>query len=107
MAELGMSDDDRAMSPTASLPDEALRPKNGRLRRASRFLWPGNHRRQPGNDSTAVPMRNRDVDARRDDEYDQELVDWLDVIGKLTQTSLSILIATNDPQIPKSKPFRP
>jgi hypothetical protein len=52
-------------------------------------------------------MRNRDVDARRDDEYDQELVDWLDVIGKLTQTSLSILIATNDPQIPKSKPFRP
>lgn len=83
MAELGMSDDDRAMSPTASLPEDAMRPRQGRLRRASRFFWPG-HRRQPDNDSIAVPMRNRDIDNARDDEYDQELVDWLDVIGKLT-----------------------
>jgi hypothetical protein len=29
----------------------------------------------------AVPMGQR-YDDRRDDEYDQELVDWLDVIGK-------------------------
>jgi hypothetical protein len=82
MAELGISDDDRAMSPSASLPDDAIRPKQGRFRRASRFIWPGNHRRQANNDTMAVPMRNRDDNPNPDDEYDQNLVDWLDVIGK-------------------------
>ena len=106
MAELGISDDDRAMSPTASLPDDAMRPKQGRLRRASRFFWPGNHhRRQGGDDTMAVPMRNRDDNPNPDDEYDQNLVDWLDVIGKLPK--ISSIPITNTPQIPKSKPSRP
>lgn len=112
MAELGLSDDDRAsaMSPTASLPDEAMRPRHGRLRRASRFIWPGNHRRQPPADSIAVPMRNRDDGATRDNEYDQELVDWLDVIGKLTQTKPLLQhcsSATNASQTLRSKLSRP
>ncbi|CAF3522418.1 unnamed protein product, partial [Fusarium graminearum] len=99
MAELGMSDDDRAMSPTASLPEDAMRPRQGRLRRASRFFWPG-HRRQPDNDSIAVPMRNRDIDDARDDEYDQELVDWLDVIDPEVQTLSTLTNVQNSLFVP-------
>ncbi|KAH7003012.1 hypothetical protein EDB82DRAFT_2775 [Fusarium venenatum] len=99
MAELGMSDDDRAMSPTASLPEDAMRPRHGRLRRASRFFWPG-HRRQPDADSIAVPMRNRDIDDARDDEYDQDLVDWLDVIDPEVQTLSTLTNVQNSLFVP-------
>ncbi|KAJ4122788.1 hypothetical protein NW768_010232 [Fusarium equiseti] len=100
MAELGISDDDRAMSPTASLPDDAIRPKQGRLRRASRFFWPGNHRRQADNDTMAVPMRNRDDNPNPDDEYDQNLVDWLDVIDPEVQTLSTLTNVQNSLFVP-------
>lgn len=85
MAELGFNDDDTsAMSPTASAPDETMNQRRGMngLRRASRFFWPGNHHnRRPGSaDTMDIPMGPRNNGS--DDEYDQELVDWLDVIGK-------------------------
>ena len=53
----------------------------------------------------AVPMRNRDDNPNPDDEYDQNLVDWLDVIGK--SPKFSSIPITDIPQIPKSKPSRP
>jgi hypothetical protein len=85
MAELGFNDDDTsAMSPAASAPDETMNQRRGMngFRRASRFFWPGNHHhRRPGSaDTMDVPMGHRNNVS--DDEYDQELVDWLDVIGK-------------------------
>ncbi|RFN47813.1 hypothetical protein FIE12Z_7941 [Fusarium flagelliforme] len=100
MAELGISDDDRAMSPSASLPDDAIRPKQGRFRRASRFFWPGNHRRQADNDTMAVPMRNRDDNPNPDDEYDQNLVDWLDVIDPEVQTLSTLTNVQNSLFVP-------
>ncbi|KAI1053786.1 hypothetical protein LB507_007478 [Fusarium sp. FIESC RH6] len=100
MAELGISDDGGAMSPTASLPDDAIRPKQGRLRRASRFFWPGNHRRQGGDDTMAVPMRNRDDNPNPDDEYDQNLVDWLDVIDPEVQTLSTLTNVQNSLFVP-------
>nr|CEG05722.1 unnamed protein product [Fusarium clavum] len=100
MAELGISDDDRAMSPSASLPDDAIRPKQGRFRRASRFFWPGNHRRQANNDTMAVPMRNRDDNPNPDDEYDQNLVDWLDVIDPEVQTLSTLTNVQNSLFVP-------
>jgi len=93
MAELGFDDDDTsAMSPIASAPDQTMHQRRGMngLRRASRFFWPGNHhRRRPGDeDAMSVPMGNQNNNS--DDEYDQELVDWLDVIGKHLQHSHNI-----------------
>ncbi|CAG7563194.1 unnamed protein product [Fusarium equiseti] len=100
MAELGISDDDRAMSPSASLPDDAIRPKQGKFRRASRFFWPGNHRRQANNDTMAIPMRNRDDNPNPDDEYDQNLVDWLDVIDPEVQTLSTLTNVQNSLFVP-------
>ncbi|KAK2680699.1 Protein of unknown function DUF2985 [Fusarium oxysporum f. sp. vasinfectum] len=100
LAELGISDDQSApLSPTASLPDENTNGRGGlgRLRRASRFIWPG-HRRQSGEDQ-AVPMGQRDDD-RRDDEYDQELVDWLDVIDPEVQTLSTLTNVQNSLFVP-------
>lgn len=97
LAELGINDDQSApLSPTGSLPEENTNGRGGlgRLRRASRFFWPG-HRRQSGEDQMAVPMGQRDDD-RRDDEYDQELVDWLDVIGKNIHIHAIDIIKSNN-----------
>lgn len=105
LAELGISDDQSApLSPTASLPDENTNGRGGlgRLRRASRFIWPG-HRRQSGEDQ-AVPMGQRDDD-RRDDEYDQELVDWLDVIGKDIHIHAIYTIKSNNHRPRSPNPF--
>jgi hypothetical protein len=85
MADLGFNGDGTsAMAPAASAPDETMNQRRGLngFRRASRLLWPGNHHhRRPGDeDAMDVPLGHRNNAS--DDEYDQELVDWLDVIGK-------------------------
>ncbi|RBR22703.1 hypothetical protein FVER53590_03251 [Fusarium verticillioides] len=102
LAELGINSDDQSapLSPTASLPEENTNGRGGlgRLRRASRFLWPG-HRRQSGEDQMAVPM-GQQYDDRRDDEYDQELVDWLDVIDPEVQTLSTLTNVQNSLFVP-------
>ncbi|KAM0553981.1 hypothetical protein ACHAPJ_007053 [Fusarium lateritium] len=108
LAELGINDDPTSpMSPTGSLPDEQMnRPQNARgmtrmqrARRASRFFWPGGNRRQPGEDQTALPMGHR-VDSNRDDEYDESLVDWLDVIDPEVQTLSTLTNVQNSLFVP-------
>ncbi|KAM0207662.1 hypothetical protein ACHAPA_006377 [Fusarium lateritium] len=103
MAELGFDDDDTsAMSPIASAPDQTMHQRRGMngLRRASRFFWPGNHHhRRPGDeDAMSIPMGNQNNNS--DDEYDQELVDWLDVIDPEVQTLSTLTNVQNSLFVP-------
>ncbi|KAF4991260.1 hypothetical protein FGRMN_7920 [Fusarium graminum] len=103
MAELGISDEETsAISPAASAPDEAANRRRGmgRFRQASRFFWPGNHHhRRPGDaDAMNVPLGPRGNG--QDDEYDQELVDWLDVIDPEVQTLSTLTNVQNSLFVP-------
>ncbi|KAF4417388.1 hypothetical protein F53441_14522 [Fusarium austroafricanum] len=101
LAELGVDNNEISdVSPTASLPDQDMNRPRGmtRLRRASRFFWPG-HRRGPGEDQMPLPMGQRD-NTQRDDEYDQELVDWLDVIDPEVQTLATLTNVQNSLFVP-------
>lgn len=87
MEELGL--DGRSPSPQ-SLPDERLNlsrnqtePSNGpprlqRMRNMSRFFMP---RRQAEQDNQSEPDPRTDEEIRRQDEYDERLVDYLDTVG--------------------------
>ncbi|KAF5021516.1 hypothetical protein F66182_6441, partial [Fusarium sp. NRRL 66182] len=103
LAELGINTDGPTspLSPSVSFPDEAVNRSQGerltrlqRARRASRMFWPGHHRQQPDRSQTAVPMGNQE------DEYDQELVDWLDVIDPEVQTLSTLTNVQNSLFIP-------
>ena len=87
MGELGITGS--PMSPTVSVPEPALsndgalgeedvpvQRKPSRLARVSKRFWPGSRKRD------ADDMGVTSVPSRPDDEYDAELVDWLDIIGE-------------------------
>ena len=88
MEELGVTAS--SVSPAQSLPEldgeevggeeveDGVPPRNRMptMRRVSRLFWPGGSRRQE-----EAPERLRR--ATIGDEYAEELVDWLDIIGKL------------------------
>lgn len=83
LAELGMDDQTSPLSPAVSLPGQT-HPRGSdmdmtrlqRARRMSRMFWPG-HRRQGDQRQAMRPQ------TAEEEEYAQELVDWLDVIGEL------------------------
>lgn len=94
MAELGLAPDPQprrpSMAPSDAAADEdgeheekaspgpAPSPeKRNRLRRMSRFFWPSKARR--GSIGRASVMS---AESRHDEEYHEELVDWLDIIGE-------------------------
>lgn len=84
LAELGL-DSTSPISPIRSLPegvspglDETSDLEENRLQRSrklSRLFWPRPRRHTVGQDASAAQTANPD------DEYAQELVDWLDIIG--------------------------
>lgn len=88
MEELGL--DGRSPSPQ-SLPDERLNlsrnqtepsdgpPRLQKMRNMSRFFWP---RRQAEQDNQSEPDPRTEEEIRRQDEYDERLVDYLDTVGK-------------------------
>lgn len=107
LAELGMDGPTSPLSPAVSLPDQAhAREPDGdtsrlqRARKMSRMFWPG-HRRQGEQSEATRPL------TAEEEEYAQELVDWLDVIGELP-TSLCIATSTNTTdQTPRFRPSLP
>lgn len=87
MEELGVSESSaqRPPSPAVSLPTPVTAsqpPHAGRMRRMSRFFWPGAG--GGGNSSTAASLPpDEAAAARRNAEYDDDMVDYLDTIGEL------------------------
>lgn len=65
--------------------------RRNQLRRVSRFFWPNLARR-----GSVDPGSVTSAETRHDDEYHEELVDWLDIIGE----SLAL------PQCPRRPPAR-
>ncbi|KAK7421473.1 hypothetical protein QQX98_002172 [Neonectria punicea] len=108
MAELGMASTS-PISPTMSLPEHTISPTQGpaqdpipertrlqRARRLSRMFWPGHHQQSEGH---AAPPSQADDDDD-DDEYNQELVDWLDIIDPEVQTLSTLTNVQNSLFIP-------
>jgi hypothetical protein len=100
MEELGMTPspaagDDHPLSPVRSLPQEhtANRPQHtGMVRKVSKFFWPGrseSHRTQTGH-PPAPGSQSQDADT----EYDDQLVDWLDVVGTLLPPKCDAFLTT-------------
>ncbi|PFH55242.1 hypothetical protein XA68_10295 [Ophiocordyceps unilateralis] len=71
-----------------------------RSRRMTRFLWPAaaSRRSQAGSSPTrddAAPLRSRE-----EDEYDEQLVDWLDIIDPEVQTLSTLTNVQNSLFVP-------
>ncbi|PHH67437.1 hypothetical protein CDD81_49 [Ophiocordyceps australis] len=101
MAELGLAD--VPLSPMTNQPpespaepDPAEMPQRGRLRRASRRLWPGSNRR----DSTQPAANLSTVESQNGQEVDEELVDWLDIIDPEVQTLSTLTNVQNSLFVP-------
>ncbi|KAF5011793.1 hypothetical protein FDECE_2083, partial [Fusarium decemcellulare] len=100
LAELGINDPTSPISPVVSLPDQT-RPREGdaelsrlqRARRASRIFWPG-HRRQADQKQAMRPQ------TAEEEEYAEELVDWLDVIDPEVQTLSTLTNVQNSLFVP-------
>lgn len=103
MGELGITGS--PISPAVSLPERTLsndgaggegagpaRGKPKRLGRVSRMLWPGFGKRDPAQTGAAT------AESRQDDEYDEELVDWLDIIGKPPRSNPLLLLPLTVPR---------
>lgn len=87
MSELGILNiPGSPLSPSISLPEhtpgdgEEAGPERKRMpraRRMTRMLWPGNYRRRSAPDDAHAQPPQIDYS----DEYAEQLVDWLDIIG--------------------------
>ncbi|PNY24993.1 Uncharacterized protein TCAP_05079 [Tolypocladium capitatum] len=95
------------ISPTMSLPERTLRNdapaeweagparrRPNRLGRVSRIFWPGFGKRDPAQTGATA------AESRQDDEYDEELVDWLDIIDPEVQTLSTLTNVQNSLFIP-------
>ncbi|KAF7561191.1 hypothetical protein G7046_g2956 [Stylonectria norvegica] len=83
-------------SPTQGFPPEPAAHNRTRMRRArnvSRIFWPGHHKREGDQPHTPLPPDP-------DDEYAQELVDWLDIIDPEVQTLSTLTNVQNSLFIP-------
>ncbi|KAM4066165.1 integral membrane protein [Hirsutella rhossiliensis] len=69
--------------------------KGNRLRRVSRFFWPSKARR-----GSADPGSVTSAETRHEDEYHEELVDWLDIIDPEVQTLSTLTNVQNSLFIP-------
>ncbi|PHH83076.1 hypothetical protein CDD82_3611 [Ophiocordyceps australis] len=102
MAELGLAD--VPLSPVINQPPQSPdepdipeMPQGGRLRRARQRLWPGSNRR----DSTQPAAINlATVDSQNEQEVDEELVDWLDIIDPEVQTLSTLTNVQNSLFVP-------
>jgi hypothetical protein len=112
MSELGIQD--APLSPSRShagimnFPDPveedenpAPRKKLQRRTKVGRMLWPRRNQNEEQADAAArdeygQPVRPslaaNNPNGRTQDEYDEQLVDWLDIIGKCCDTNLSCII---------------
>ncbi|KAH6689817.1 hypothetical protein F5X68DRAFT_204305 [Plectosphaerella plurivora] len=107
MEELGMTpspggrSDDHPLSPVRSLPQEhtAHQPHHtGMVRKVSKFFWPGrgeSHRQQASQHSGPA-SQSQDADT----EYDDQLVDWLDVVDPEVQTLSTLTNIQNSLFVP-------
>ncbi|CAM1500411.1 Fc.00g095730.m01.CDS01 [Cosmosporella sp. VM-42] len=97
LGELGV-EPTSPLSPTLSLPENTTAPQPGkpkmqRARNISRMFWPG-HRRQPDQQTVPPAIPNPE------DEYTQDLVDWLDIIDPEVQTLSTLTNVQNSLFIP-------
>ncbi|RSL46326.1 hypothetical protein CEP53_010381 [Fusarium sp. AF-6] len=101
LAELGMDGPTSPLSPAVSLPDQTHPPRESdvdmsrlqRARKMSRMFWPG-HRRQGDQKQAMRPQ------TAEEEEYAQELVDWLDVIDPEVQTLSTLTNVQNSLFVP-------
>ncbi|KAH8673140.1 hypothetical protein BGZ61DRAFT_508789 [Ilyonectria robusta] len=107
LTELGL-EPTSPLSPTMSLPEHTTSPTQDlpqtqdldgtrpqRARRLTRMLWPGNIRRQVNSRESRLSQAQEP-----DDEYGQELVDWLDMIDPEVQTLSTLTNVQNSLFIP-------
>ncbi|KAF4595043.1 integral membrane protein [Ophiocordyceps camponoti-floridani] len=75
-----------------------------RARRVSRFLWPAAGVRKSQATSSGSPASDQDgfqpLRSRQEDEYDEQLVDWLDIIDPEVQTLSTLTNVQNSLFVP-------
>ncbi|KAJ6440611.1 integral membrane protein [Purpureocillium lavendulum] len=109
MAELGIPPS--PLSPTVSLPErthslegevqEPVEVRGNRMRRMSRLFWPGFARRE----QQVGEVPNRPATTQPEDEYHDQLVDYLDTIDPEVQTLSTLTNVQNSLFIPDLGPL--